>query len=168
MRRTAEHRVAALEAMVRKYQSMVFSIALRITGDRGAAEEAAQDVFLALDRHLENLQSEEHTVFWLRKVAVHRATDYRRRFARMPERQAQDIADLPGHSHNGDALQARTLQHLVACLPEKLRSTIVLRYQEDMMPEEIAATLEMPVATVKSNLQRGLELLRRKGQEILR
>jgi RNA polymerase sigma-70 factor (ECF subfamily) len=44
----------------------------------------------------------------------------------------------------------------------------VLRYQEELMPEEIAQTLSMPVATVKSNLYRGLEILRQKTERVLR
>jgi RNA polymerase sigma-70 factor (ECF subfamily) len=43
-----------------------------------------------------------------------------------------------------------------------------LRYQEDLTPEEIAATLASPLATVKSNLQRGLKLLRAKASSHLR
>jgi RNA polymerase sigma-70 factor (ECF subfamily) len=48
-------------------------------------------------------------------------------------------------------------------LPEPLRIAIVLRYQEGMLPEEIAALLSQPVPTVKTHLRRGLELLRRKA-----
>jgi RNA polymerase sigma-70 factor (ECF subfamily) len=55
------------------------------------------------------------------------------------------------------------LEGLLATLPEPQRAALVLRYQEDLTPEEIAATLEAPVATVKSNLQRGLKLLRTKA-----
>ena len=69
--------------LVEAHQSRVYSIAFRILGDRGAAEEVAQDVFLALYRHLDNLKSEEHLLAWLRRVTVHRATDaYRRRACR--------------------------------------------------------------------------------------
>jgi RNA polymerase sigma-70 factor (ECF subfamily) len=78
------------------------------------------------------------------------------------------VADLAGESNTSDPLLAQHLQHLVACLPEKIRAVIVLRYQEDLMPEEIAQTLGMPVATVKSNLQRGLGILRRKTERVLR
>ena len=53
-------------------------------------------------------------------------------------------------------------------LPEAQRSALILRYQEDMLPEEIAAMLDAPVATVKSNLQRGLKLLRAKATSQLR
>jgi RNA polymerase sigma-70 factor (ECF subfamily) len=51
---------------------------------------------------------------------------------------------------------------LVASLPEKPRMVMVLRYQEDLMPEEIAGVLDMPVRTVKSHLQRSLAMLREK------
>ncbi len=157
----------SLEALLEKHQSMVFSIALRITGNREAAEEVAQDVFLELHRCVSSVQSEEHALFWLRKVATHRAIDAARRCARIPETTAE-VADLAGESNTSDPLLAQHLQHLVACLPEKIRAVIVLRYQEDLMPEEIAQTLGMPVATVKSNLQRGLGILRRKTERVLR
>jgi RNA polymerase sigma-70 factor (ECF subfamily) len=55
------------------------------------------------------------------------------------------------------------LRRLVASLPEKPRAVMVLRYQEDLDPEEIAATLGMPVRTVKSHLQRSLVMLREKA-----
>jgi RNA polymerase sigma-70 factor, ECF subfamily len=156
-----------LEALLEKHQAMVFSIALRITGNRELAEEVAQDVFLKLHDCMTSVHSEEHAVFWLRKVAAHRAIDAARRSSRMPESVA-DVADLPGENNPSDPLLAQHLQHVVAGLPEKIRAVIVLRYQEDLMPEEIAQALSMPVATVKSNLQRGLEILRRKTERVLR
>ena len=55
------------------------------------------------------------------------------------------------------------LEELLATLPEPQRAALILRYQEDLSPEEIAAALEAPLATVKSQLQRGLKLLRSKA-----
>jgi len=60
------------------------------------------------------------------------------------------------------------LEQLLATLPEAQRAALVLRYQEDLSPEEIAATLDAPLATVKSHLQRGLKLLRSKAETHLR
>lgn len=60
------------------------------------------------------------------------------------------------------------LEHLLTTLPEAQRAALVLRYQEDMLPEEIAAAMDAPLATVKSNLQRGLKLLRAKATSHLR
>ena len=53
---------------------MVFSIALRILGDRSTAEEAAQDVFLELHAELNELASDAHVLYWLRRVTVHRSS----------------------------------------------------------------------------------------------
>jgi RNA polymerase sigma-70 factor (ECF subfamily) len=54
------------------------------------------------------------------------------------------------------------LRDLVASLPEKPRMVVILRYQEDLPPEDIAGVLAMPIATVKSHLQRSLAMLREK------
>jgi RNA polymerase sigma-70 factor (ECF subfamily) len=60
------------------------------------------------------------------------------------------------------------LEGLLATLPSPQRAALVLRYQEGLTPEEIAATMESPLATVKSNLQRGLKLLRAKAESHLK
>ena len=72
-----------------------------------------------------------------------------------------------GSSARQDAVGMR-LEQMLFSLPEGLRVPILLRYQEDMSPDEIARALEQPLATVKSNLQRGLELLRRKAGVVLK
>jgi len=149
---------------------MVFSIALRVVADRSAAEEVAQDVFLELHGKLSQLASPEHILFWLRKVAIHRAIDYVRKRARGRE-EAFDPNELPEIAIDDDPrdpLLSRQLRQLVASLPEVQRTVIVLRYQEDLTPEEIAAMLSMPVATVKSHLQRTLRLLREKAARVLK
>ncbi len=157
------------EQLVDEHQSMVFSLALRMTGDRGLAEEIAQDVFLELDRHLSKIESSAHACFWLRRVAMSRSADALRR------RRVRGL-DLwvEMEEHHGIRVEERTsplgarLEQLLATLPEPQRAALVLRYQEDLTPEEIAATLEAPVATVKSNLQRGLKLLRAKAANHLK
>ena len=58
---------------------MVYSIALRMLGDSGLAEELAQDVFLELHRSMGRMQGEEHVRFWLRRVATCRSLDALRR-----------------------------------------------------------------------------------------
>jgi RNA polymerase sigma-70 factor (ECF subfamily) len=170
----------SFERLVDEHQSMVYSLALRMTGDRGLAEEIAQDVFLELDRHLGRIESAAHACFWLRRVTMSRSADaLRRRRVRgldlWVEMEDADGAVAEHKGSNGSngsmlrtgglstsALSAR-LEQLLATLPEAQRAALVLRYQEDLTPEEIAATLEAPVATVKSQLQRGLKLLRAKA-----
>ena len=157
------------ERLVDEHQSLVYSIALRMTGDRGLSEEIAQDVFLELDRSLGKIESPEHARWWLRRVTMSRATDaLRRRLVRgMDLWVALDDQHGMQAEEKGSPLGAR-LEYLMTTLPEAQRSALILRYQEDMMPEEIAAMLDAPVATVKSNLQRGLKLLRAKATSQLR
>lgn len=62
----------------------------------------------------------------------------------------------------GDGVSGR-LESMVGSLPEAMRVAVVLRYAEDMTPEEISVSLKQPLPTVKSNLQRGLKLLRQKA-----
>jgi RNA polymerase sigma-70 factor (ECF subfamily) len=154
-------------SLVEQHQSMVFSIALRVTGEYGVAEEVAQDAFLELHRSGERLESEDHVRFWLRRVTVHRATDALRSRQRRPEAAAEEWVEEEHHFDGaaaamGPEMEAR-LEELLGTLPEAMRVAVVLRYQEEMLPDEIAALLSQPVATVKSNLQRGLQLLRRKA-----
>ena len=157
------------EQLVDEHQSMVFSLALRMTGDRGLAEEIAQDVFLELDRHLGKIESPEHALHWLRRVAMSRSADALRRRRVRGVYQWVEIEE-----HHGTLVEATEsplgarLERLLATLPESQRAALVLRYQEDLTPEEIAVTLNAPLATVKSHLQRGLKLLRAKAESHLR
>jgi RNA polymerase sigma-70 factor (ECF subfamily) len=153
-------------SLVEQHQSMVFSIALRVTGEYGVAEEVAQDAFLELHKSGERLESEEHVRYWLRRVTVHRATDALRGRQRRPEAAAEEWSDEQHTEVAGQRMDfgiAARLDELLGTLPENMRVAIVLRYQEEMLPDEIAALLGQPVATVKSNLQRGLQLMRRKA-----
>jgi RNA polymerase sigma-70 factor (ECF subfamily) len=154
--------------LVETHQRMVFSLALRVTGEYGTAEEVAQDTFLELFRGGDRLESEDHVRFWLRRVTVHRATDALRKRSRRPEAAADEWTEEQQYvEQNAEAVSAAVvarLEELLLALPETLRVAIVLRYQEEMLPEEIAKLLGKPLATVKSHLQRGLQLLRRKAQ----
>lgn len=152
------------DRLVDEHQSMVFSLAMRMAGDRGLAEEIAQDVFLELDRHLRRIESPQHARFWLRRVTMSRSADAlrRRKATGIPlwVRIEEDHAVQPEEA--GSPLGAR-LELLLQTLPEAQRAALVLRYQEDLTPEEIAAALGAPLGTVKSHLQRGLKLLRAKA-----
>ena len=157
------------EQLVDEHQSMVFSLVWRMTGDRGLAEEVAQDVFLELDRHLGRMESPEHVCNWLRRVAMNRSADaLRRRKVRGVDLWVEMDEDYGAPAEDRASPLGARLEQLLATLPEPQRAALVLRYQEDLTPEEIAATLDAPLATVKSHLQRGLKLLRAKAANHLR
>jgi len=148
--------------LVREHQSMVFSLSYHFLHDRDKAEEVAQEVFLALHRHMADIKSPDHAVSWLRKVAVQRSIDETRRRKRRPQVALELVAEPAAHSPSRDPLLEEVLRRLIATLPEMPRAVMIMRYQEDMDPTEIAEVLDMPLGTVKSHLQRSLALLREK------
>lgn len=139
---------------------MVFSLAYHYLHDRGLAEDIAQDVFLHLYRNLGALQTPEHLKFWLRKVACHRCIDHAR--GHQPQVSLEEISDPVGETPAADPLLSQRLQRLVASLPDRARLVVILRFQEELEYHEIAEVMEMPINTVKSNLQRALAVLRGK------
>jgi RNA polymerase sigma-70 factor, ECF subfamily len=156
------------EQLVDEHQSMVYSLALRMTGDRGLAEEIAQDVFLELDRNLGRIQSPLHALHWLRRVTMSRSADaLRRRKVRGMDLWVEMNENYGALTEQRSSALGVRLEGLLSTLPEPQRAALVLRYQEDLTPEEIAATLDAPLATVKSQLQRGLKLLRAKAESHL-
>jgi len=154
----------SLEKIVKEHQSMVYSLAFHFLHDSGEAEELAQEVFLKLSGCLSQIESSQHLVFWLRKVTSNLCIDWTRRRKSSRQVAIDDLENIEISDREADFLQSRRLQRLVASLPEKQRLMITLRYQEDLEPKEIAEILEMPVNTVKSQLQRAIALLRDKFQ----
>ncbi len=154
---------ADFAALVREHQSMVFSLAHHFLRDRAAAEELAQDVFLQLYRHLDRMQSPEHVVFWLRRVTANRCISEARRRQRHPEVPIDEAPEPKAPPSESDVLAGERLRRMVASLPEKFRMVVLLRFQEDLDPEDIARVLDMSVNTVKSQLQRALTMLREKA-----
>ena len=150
------------EELVREHQAMVFSMACRYLRNRALAEEIAQEVFLQLYKKLPELESPDHVLHWLRWVTAHRLIDHSRQEKRRPQAPLESVPEPAAASSERDPLLADMLRQLVAELPENARVVMILRYQEDLDPMDIARALDMPIATVKSHLQRSLALLRDK------
>ena len=153
---------ASFGEVLREHQGMVFSIALHFLRDRSAAEEVAQDVFLQLHRNFDELETGARMTFWLRKVTANRAIDYIRKRKLRATVALEDAPEPQSAGAQPDLLLNQKLRALVATLPDQPRMVVVMRYQEELMPTEIAEILDMPVRTVKSHLQRSLAMLREK------
>ena len=158
----------AFAGIVREYQSMVFGLASNFLRDRALAEELAQDVFLELFQNLDSIQSAEHLKYWLRRVASNRCIDHARRARRRPVVGLEDVPEPAAAAAPAqDPILAGTLSRYVGTLPEAARMVVVLRYQEDLAPSEIAELLDMPVNTVKSHLRRALAVLRGRAKQLM-
>lgn len=151
---------AAFTALVRRHQRLVYSLALRMLSDRHTAEDLAQDVFLQLHRSLTSIESDAHLSFWLRKVTINRAIDRLRREPRYETVSLEEAVALASEASDGDPLLQTRLRELVGELLPAPRAVVLLRYQEDLDPAEIARTLSMSINTVKSHLKRSLATLR--------
>lgn len=160
--RTALETNRAFEAAVREHQAMVYSVAYHFLEDHAAAEELAQEVFLALFRHRNEIQSPEHRLHWLRKVTSRRCIDQTRRRKLRKHVSIDDAPEPFTWMPAADPVLKRFIEQLLGKLQEVPRMVVILRYQEGMEPAEIAEMLEMPIGTVKSHLHRSLMLLRRK------
>lgn len=154
----------AFRRLVAACQARVYSVALRLTGQRADAEELAQDVFVQLHASLWRIEDVGHLEKWLLRAIYHRSIDR----LRLRERQGQRVSlEVLGESPEGqapdsgaDPLAASRLGQLLLQLQPDARAVMLLRYQDDLDPVDIAAVLDMPVNTVKSHLRRSLQWLR--------
>ena len=151
---------ADFTVLVRNHQRSVYSLALRMLSDRHKAQDLAQDVFLQLHRSLAAIESDAHLSFWLRKVTINRAIDRLRREPKYESVPLEENLNLVSDAHDRDPLLQRRLRELVGRLLPAPRAVMLLRYQEDLDPMEIARILDMPPNTVKSHLKRSLATLR--------
>jgi RNA polymerase sigma-70 factor (ECF subfamily) len=156
----------AFQDLVRAHQAAVYSLALRLLCLREDAQELSQDVFMLMHRHLASIVSASHLLFWLRRTVCHRAIDQLRRRPRFATLPLDATAELEAEGRDSDPLMDRFLRQLIAQLPTTPRAVLLLRYQEDLDPPEIARTLGLPLNTVKSHLRRSLTLLRSRCGEL--
>ena len=151
---------AAFSTLVRQHQRAVYTLAVRMLSDRHKAEDLAQEVFIRLHRKLALMQSDTHLRFWLRQVTSRLAIDRLRREPRHELVPLTEDLPLAAESTTGDPMLQRQLRALIAQLPASARAVVLLRYQEDLDPSEIARTLEMPINTVKTHLHRAVRTVR--------
>jgi RNA polymerase sigma-70 factor (ECF subfamily) len=133
--------------------------ALLVTGDRAAAEDIAQEAFLAALRALPRFDLRRPLRPWLHRIVVNRAIDYARARALRAEVGADAAGDATAPpQRTGPALDEDVAAALLGLGVEQ-RAVVVLRYVLDFTPGEIAALLGLPRGTVNSRLRRGLDAL---------
>jgi RNA polymerase sigma-70 factor (ECF subfamily) len=150
---------AAVEELFGRHWGPAYHTAFLVCGDRAAAEDIAQEAFLAALRALPGFDVRRPLGPWLHRIVVNRAIDWSRARALRNEVGAgaapdPAVLDEPPGPRLGDAVRAA----LWRLSPEQ-RAVIVLRYLLDLTPGEIAACLDLPRGTVNSRLRRGLDAL---------
>jgi RNA polymerase sigma-70 factor (ECF subfamily) len=145
-----------LEALFRHHWPRAYRAAYLVVHDAAAAEDIAQEAFLAAVRRLDRFDRRRPFGPWLHRIVVNRAIDWSR--ARALRREAGDEAlahaaapPQPDNPHAG------SLAGALAVLAPDQRAVIVLRHLLGYTPGEIAELLDLPRGTVNSRLRRGLD-----------
>jgi RNA polymerase sigma-70 factor, ECF subfamily len=147
--------VPDLEALFRTHWPRAFRAAYLVTHDAGAAEDIAQESFLAALRALDRFDRRRPFGPWLHRIVVNRAIDWTRARKLRSEVELTDSVEAPAPSRppREDILAA------LAQLAPEHRAVVVMRYLLEFTPGEIAEALGLPRGTVNSRLRRGLDAL---------
>lgn len=155
----------AFRYLVERYQDVVFGTAYNMTGNRGLAEELAQEAFLSAWKGIRSFKQGRPFKPWLMRILVNTVMSHRRR---------RSIVTTPieGGDWAGDAedpaaslearLERETLQQAIAGLSPEHRQVVVLRYFAEMSVQEVARAAGLNEGTVKSRLYRAHQALRQR------
>jgi RNA polymerase sigma-70 factor, ECF subfamily len=149
---------AAIEEIFTRHWSGAYRTAYLVTGDSAAAEDIAQEAFLAAIRALPGFDLRRPLRPWLHRIVVNRAIDFARARGLRNEVGAAAAGDRPAPEPRAGGLGDDVIAALQRLTPEQ-RAVVVLRYLLELTPGEIATALELPRGTVNSRLRRGLDAL---------
>ena len=175
----------AIGRLVQRYSPRLYRYLVRMVGDPSLAEDLLQDTWLRVVERLYRYNPALSFVTWLFAVARNAAIDVlrqRARQARLLGRQADAYENAEGEVVEPieqaadpapsvlDALSERDFEErvsgLFATLPLHYREALTLRFHEGMQLEEIAKLMRLPLSTVKTRVQRGLALLRKRVEAL--
>ncbi len=151
----------AFEELYRAHVGRILALCLRLSGDRGRAEELTQDVFVQAWRTLASFRGESAFTSWLHRLAVNAfLVDVRKTRRREARVLAVEAPDALQHAVRAGDPEARIdLERAIAALPLGARTALVLHEIEGYRHEEIARLTGVAVGTVRAQLHRARQLL---------
>ncbi|MBX3703713.1 MAG: sigma-70 family RNA polymerase sigma factor [Steroidobacteraceae bacterium] len=145
----------AFERLVPAYRRRVYGLACSILGDRAAAEDLAQEVFVKLWQALPKYDGRAQLSTWIyaitRNAAVSALRSRRRTVSMSDPAVLQEAEGIAGEPVAGDDA---ALWRQVDALPDRQRQAVILYYQDERSVDEVAAMMGIPVNTVKTQLHR--------------
>lgn len=152
----------AFNEIMRAHEGRVFSVCLRILGDREKALDATQETFLTTFRKAHQFKGNAAVGTWIYRIAVNTCYDQLRKQKRRPSEPMPEHLD-PADQGAQEAVEAAgirpELREALDALPPEFRAAVVLSDIEGMSMPDAAETLGVPVGTVKSRVFRGRRLL---------
>jgi RNA polymerase sigma-70 factor, ECF subfamily len=160
-----------LENLVRQHSRLVYRIAYAVLRRHHDAEDATQETFIRVLRYSHKLAGVEDHKTWLARIAWRVAIDRNRQQGRKreiplddPEKPLPEVASSDATADDAlhGAQLSDVLERMIAALPEKLRQPLILSTIEEISPREVAATLGINEAAVRSRVFRARQILREK------
>jgi RNA polymerase sigma-70 factor (ECF subfamily) len=159
------------EAEAMPHLNDLFRTALRMTAERGQAEDALQEVYLQAWRSFERFEAGTNCRAWLYKILFHCVSHQRRKWFRFPAlREAEEFleANLPQPAPVAQEITDGEILAALDKIPSEFRSVVLLVDVEEFAYKEVADILAIPIGTVMSRLSRGRALLRKNLAELAR
>jgi RNA polymerase sigma-70 factor (ECF subfamily) len=160
----------AFSELVHRHQASVFNIAYRMLGNRGDAEDAAQEAFIRTYLALDSFDSSRPFSPWLKKIAVNVCLNQLKR--KNPTPYLEDAFPPQREPAPGPEAQtihrerAKKVRAAILALPPRYRAVIELRHFQHLSYKEISKTLERPLSDIKSDLFRARRMLADKLKEL--
>src|SRR5689334_8358959 len=149
----------------------LFRTALRMTGERGQAEDVLQDVYLQAWRSFERFEAGTNCRAWLYKILFHCVSHQRRKWFRFPLLKDTDDYLQTNLVQPESVPQQVTDQDILAAVDEispEFRNVVLLVDVEEFTYKEVAEILAIPIGTVMSRLSRGRAMLRKRLEDVAR
>ncbi|HSK24368.1 MAG TPA: sigma-70 family RNA polymerase sigma factor [Egicoccus sp.] len=151
-------REAAFHELVQRYQRRLFAVCLRVLGSPSDAEDAVQETFVRLARGAASFRGDAKLSTWLYRIARNVCTDHVRYDARRPSTPVEDVTAVGNEPVADDVIAARetamTVEAALAQLDEQSRMLLLLVAVEGLSYADAAASVDLPVGTVKSRVSR--------------
>jgi RNA polymerase sigma-70 factor (ECF subfamily) len=166
----------AFDDLIRRYEKKVYNFAFRLCGNYDEANDVASETFYRVYNGLQNFRGDSSFITWLFRITTNVYLDDRKRKRARPHESLEEMIELeettvvrqvedPGPTP-AERLEKQEsidlLQSAINSLPDYQRMMIVMYHTENRSYEEIAETLDLPIGTVKSRLNRARLSLREK------
>jgi len=168
-----EGSLPAFASLIERHKAAVFSMALRVIGNREDAEEAAQDAFVRAFRALDTFRRDAKFCTWLYRISMNvcltKARQSRLEVISIEDSMEDDGStplQIPDQADRPDQIVERTefndrVRELIAALPPNYSAVLTLYHIQDLSYEEISQTLDLPLGTVKAQLFRARDALKK-------
>ena len=154
----------AFQELVDRYKDLVFALIARTIQDRSRAEDLAQDVFLRIHRGLPYFRGEARLSTWIYRIVANVCLQDPGRAPRalsFDDQRADPAARVSSDRQFGDFELRDRLEKAIARLPANYRLLIAAHYLQGVRYEDLAEALQLPLGTVKTQLYRAKQQLRR-------